>query len=317
MKNSNFDLIVIGHLLKEKIIFADGKEIGPVLGSPAAYASVAAAKLGLKVGLVTRIGKDMPEGLLKVFKEAGVDTEGIRIGDNTTTNLLIYEKSGKKKLEFLKKADDIAFKDIPEKYLNCSVFLICPIDYEVPFELLRKLSSLNKEMAVDLGGYGGASSRADHFTKKEKLSFLKKIIPFFKIVKAGREDCQHLFGEGSLPEEKILAKFFRWGAEVSIVTLGSEGVLITSSKEGFKIPAFPSQAIDCTGAGDVWYSAFLCEYVSEIKDSKLKIRDLEDVIKRAAFFASATASLVIEKTGGVTLSRMPTREEVLKRMRRK
>ncbi|MCD6220357.1 carbohydrate kinase family protein, partial [Candidatus Calescamantes bacterium] len=88
------DLVVIGHLLKEKIIFADGRKIGPVLGSPAAYISVSAAKLGLKVGLITNIGKDMPEEFLKIFKEAGVDTQGIRIGDNTTTNLLIYEKSG-------------------------------------------------------------------------------------------------------------------------------------------------------------------------------------------------------------------------------
>jgi len=84
-----FDLIVVGHLLKEKIAFSDGRKMGPVLGSPAAYTSIASAKLGLKVGLVTNIGKDMPEELLKVFKESGVDTEGIRIGDNTTTNLLI------------------------------------------------------------------------------------------------------------------------------------------------------------------------------------------------------------------------------------
>ena len=102
MKHHNgkscFDLIVIGHLLKEKIIFSDGKEIGPVLGGPVAYASVAAAKLGLKTGIVTKIGRDMPVELLKVFAEAGVDTEGMKIDEDTTTNLLIYEKSGRKRL---------------------------------------------------------------------------------------------------------------------------------------------------------------------------------------------------------------------------
>jgi len=76
----NLDVVVIGHLLKEKIIFPDGKKMGPVLGSPAAYSSVASARLGLKTGLVTRIGRDMPEELLKVFKETGVDTEGIKAG---------------------------------------------------------------------------------------------------------------------------------------------------------------------------------------------------------------------------------------------
>ena len=39
----NLDVVVIGHFLKEKIIFPDGKEIGLVRGSPAAYSSVASA----------------------------------------------------------------------------------------------------------------------------------------------------------------------------------------------------------------------------------------------------------------------------------
>ncbi len=297
------DLIILGHLVKEKIIFSDGREMGPVLGSPVAYGSVAAAKLGLKVGIVTKIGKDMPEVLLKVFKEAGVDTEGLRIGDNTSTNFLIYEKSGKKRLEFLKKANDITFKDIPEKYLNCPVFLICPVDYEVPFELLQKLSFLKKEMAVDLGGYGGASSRADRFAEKEKLSYLKKIIPFFKMVKAGREDCQCLFEQDSINEKEIVTKFIEWGAEIGIITLGNQGAIVAIKRGSFQVPAFQSEAIDCTGAGDVWHAGFLVEY--------LRSKDVE----KSALFASATASLVIEKTGGVFASRMPTAEQVHERQR--
>ena len=95
------DLVVIGHLLKEKIIFPDGREIGPVLGSPAAYASVASAKLGLKTGLVTKIGEDMPEELLEVFKKTGVDIDGMRVGKNSTANLLIYKDSEEKRLKFL------------------------------------------------------------------------------------------------------------------------------------------------------------------------------------------------------------------------
>ncbi len=42
--DSAFDLVVIGHLLKEKIIFPDRRETGPVLGSPCAYISAASAR---------------------------------------------------------------------------------------------------------------------------------------------------------------------------------------------------------------------------------------------------------------------------------
>ncbi|MDD5600494.1 MAG: carbohydrate kinase family protein, partial [Actinomycetota bacterium] len=62
------DIAVLGHILKEKIIFPD-REIYPVLGSPVAYSSVCMASLGVDVGIVTKIGKDFPEELLKVFNE--------------------------------------------------------------------------------------------------------------------------------------------------------------------------------------------------------------------------------------------------------
>ena len=299
MKSSNFDLIVIGHLLKEKIIFPDGKEVGPVLGSPAAYASVAAAKLGLRVGLVTKIGRDMPEELLRVFKEVGVDTGGTKIGDNTTTNLLIYEESGEKRLEFLKKADDISFEDIPAKYLDsCHVFLIVPIDYEIPESLIKLLRQKGKRLSMELSGFGGASSSPGNCI--ESVKFLEKIVPYFEIVKGGSEDCQRLFGK-SRSQEYALSQFLEWGAKMAILTGGEKETVLKTEKETFSIPSFPAKAVDLTGAGDVWHAAFLAEYISGIKKS--------------AIFASAAASILIEKTGGVTSSRMPAVEQVYERVR--
>ncbi|MCK4244637.1 MAG: carbohydrate kinase family protein, partial [Candidatus Omnitrophica bacterium] len=264
------DLVIIGNLLKEKIIFPDGKEIGPVLGSPAAYASVAAANLGLNTGLVTQIGKDMPEELLKVFKETGVDTEGIRISDNTTTNLLIYEKSGKKRLKFLKKAEDISFEDIPEKYLDANFFLIAPIDCEVHESLIKSLYQKGKRLSMELSGFGGASSSKNRKTKREKIEFLKRITQYFEIVKGGKEDYQCLFssplmgkGRGEGEEREIAKKFLEWGAKVSIITLGEEGALVMNREKPFRIPVFPTEVVDCTGAGDVWHAGFLYKYIKE------------------------------------------------------
>jgi hypothetical protein len=41
------DFVAIGHLIKETIKFPE-TTVGPLLGSPAAYSSVAAAKLGAR-----------------------------------------------------------------------------------------------------------------------------------------------------------------------------------------------------------------------------------------------------------------------------
>ena len=297
------DLVVIGHLLKERIIFADGREIGPVLGGPAAYSSVAAAQAGLKVGLVSVIGRDMPDDLLDVFGEAGVDMQGVQKDDRGTENRLVYDNAGNKRLEFLNKARLLKVGDIPEAYLDARMLLICPIDYEVPLSLLEELLPHNADMAVDLGGYGGASSQAGRLSMQEKLCYLDEIIPCFKLVKGSREDVQSLF-EGNKPaDEGFLAEMAEKGVPLSIVTQGSAGALVQEGGEISRIPSFTGNAIDTTGAGDSWFGAFLAEYIRGRNACE------------AAVFASAFASIMVERSGGVSLRRMPARDEVEKRMK--
>ena len=293
----NPDLIAIGHLIKETIKFSE-KTMGPLLGSPAAYSSVAAAKLGVRVGIVTKIGEDMPEDLLNPLVEVNVDRRGIKVGEKTTTNLLIYDELGNKRIEYLKKAPDILFDDVPEDYLNAGIIFICPINYEVPVKTVEAIRKNSKAiLAVDLGGYGGAASSEHPGDQK----FLRELVGHFGIVKASSEDCWHLLGVKE-EEEKVANFFIKWGANIGIVTLGEKGCIVAAKSDEFKIPSFPAKVVDCTGAGDVYCAGFLTEYL-RTKDAR-----------KSALFACATSSLVIEGTGGVTSSRMPTTSKVHKRM---
>jgi len=305
-----FDLAVIGHVLKERIVFPDGKEIGPLLGSPAAYGSVAAARLNLKVGIVTKVGKDMPDELINILRQAGVDVQGLKVGAKTTANRLIYDRGGQKRLEFLSKADDILPEDIPAGYLDAACFLVAPIDYEVGEVLLKHLYDHKKMLSAELSGFGGASSsKKDGRSPAEKVEYLRKLMPYFRIVKAGAEDCRCLFGS-RFDAKEIAGQFLDWGTQIAIITRGEKGVLVaargspgSSAMTSFESPAFPVAAVDCTGAGDVWHAGFLYEY--------LKNKDLE----RAAKFANALSSIVIEKSGGVTPGRFPDAGRVYERIK--
>ena len=62
------DIVVLGHILNEKIVFPD-REIYPVLGSPVAYSSVCMSSLGVNIGIVSKVGKNFPQKLLHVFDE--------------------------------------------------------------------------------------------------------------------------------------------------------------------------------------------------------------------------------------------------------
>ena len=109
------ELVCAGHIVREMIHFPDGVK-GPFLGSPPAYSSVATARQGVRTGLVTKIGPDMPEELLAPFAEAGVDTSGIIEGDRTTGSELIYDKDGNKEIRYPSKAEPIKAEEIPNEF---------------------------------------------------------------------------------------------------------------------------------------------------------------------------------------------------------
>jgi sugar/nucleoside kinase (ribokinase family) len=296
------EIVIIGHTIHETIRFPD-RTIEPVLGSPVAYSSVIAGVLGAPVGIVTKIGQDMPPELLQPFAAAGVDTRGVRVaGPHSTRNLLIYDVTGNKQVQYLRKAPDIFFDDIPVEYRGARLFFVCPMDYEVPLETVQAIRALPANtIVVDLGGYGGATSDTHpSLDERRDPAALRSLIRHVDIVKASIEDCRHIVEHTD--EEALGRLFVSWGAQVGMVTLGERGAIAVTPDTVYRIPAFPSRAVDATGAGDAFSAGFLVEY--------LWTGDVE----RAARFGCATAALVIEGTGGVLASRMPTADAVYSRV---
>lgn len=304
VKMPKLDLIIVGHIMIETIYMRDGKVVGPVLGSPAAYSSVSASLLGTPTGLVTTIGKDMPYYIVSPIIEAGVDTKGICIkGENSRSTKLTYDEAGNKEVSYEKVAPNILFKDIPKEYLKSIAFFVCPMDFEVPLETISELKKLNKLLMTDLGGFGGTVSTIHPSSGSENDEMLvRDIVGKFNIVKASIEDCCYLF-KGSVSYKEAVQILHNWGVEIVIITLGEKGSVISKSNNLINIPVFRTKTVDTTGAGDVYCAAFLSEY--------LRTRDLY----KSGLYASAAASILTEKTGGVTLSRMPIDEKVRERLR--
>lgn len=297
------DLVVLGHILHETVLFPD-KTLPSVLGSPAAYSSVAAAKLGAKVGLVTKIGADFPPRLLRVFKDVGVDTSGVIPCRASTKNLLNYDREGNKSLKFLTKADEILPADLPKHFLDSHVVYVCPIDYEVPISTVESLKRAQATLAVDLGGYGGGTSDT-HPSRGKGERELRRLVPFFDIVKGSAEDFRHILGVQDFGPDYLVTKLVEWGALVGIITLGANGSILATKDGLITVPAFPlDRTVDCTGAGDTYAAGFLVEFA--------RTHDVE----RAALYATVTTSFVIERSGGVTEERMPSQEQVECRLNR-
>ena len=298
----SLQIAIVGHIINETIVFPD-RTIAPVLGSPSAYSAVIAAVLGTKVGLVTKIGKDFPPTLLVPLGEAQVSLEGLSSDhEHSTANIMTYDENGHKSMAYRTQAPPIYFTDVPEAYHDAPLFFVCPMYYEVPLETVEKLAALPGQVVVDLGGYGGATS-ATHPNPDERVnnSTIRALARVATVLKASLEDCRHIL-PADLPPEQLARTFVAWGARVGIVTLGKEGALAVEGENVYRVPSFPTVEVDATGARDAFSAGFLVEF--------LRTGDVE----KSTRFACATASLVIEESGGVRVARMPTRERVERRI---
>lgn len=303
MKNK-LDIVVIGTIIKETIQFPN-RTIGPVLGSPAAYSSLVMAAQGRNVGIVTYYGNDMEQIICEMDV---LDKSGIMPFAYTTTNLLVYRQDGTKYVEYQKDTPDITFDDIHDAYRQVDFFKICPMNYEVDLELAKKLYEAGKTVFVDLGGYGGATSDIRHSVQEEYGKMvIETLCKNSTIIKASEEDLKSII-PGQTAEEAV-QYLVQAGAKKVVVTLGGEGVLFQDgNNEIVYIKPFQAKSeiedgsLDFTGAGDSFGAGFMAAYVKE-----------QDMYK-AALNGNATASLVIQKTGGCTFDRMPSAEQVRQRI---
>jgi sugar/nucleoside kinase (ribokinase family) len=302
--SANPEIVAIGHLIRERVIFP-GHESDEVLGSPAAYSSVAVARLGGRVGLISRIGTDMPDHLLAPLRKAGVGCEGLHVvsGESTTATRLVYQPDGSKILEYAAKASPMTLEDIPESYRSAGLFNICTMDHDVELSEIAKIRALGRKMAVDLGGYGGA-----HVKPVRRPPGIPEELPalvgHFDLVKASDEDCRRLTGDPEADVGELGRRILAWGAEIFVATLGARGAVVLTRKDRCVIPPFQGNVIDPTGGGDVFFGGFLLIY--------LRTGD----VQAAGRFAAATALCALEQSGGVRPERMPTWEQVTECMGR-
>jgi sugar/nucleoside kinase (ribokinase family) len=296
------ELVAVGHIICETIYFPD-RTIGPVLGSPPAYSAVAAARLGIRVGIVTRIGPDFPRELIRIFDEAGIDTAGVKRGGKSTCTELRYAENGNKEIRFPSRADPIDIGDFPPSYRHCRMIYVCTMEDDVSPDKLGIVSTFGTESAIDLGGYGGAHMSGQRRRRiPNGREYSLGAARHFNFVKASDEDCRIIFGEDS--KEAYARRLLTGKVKASLVTLGKDGVIIGTANGCEHVPAVAGRPVDVTGGGDTFMGGFLSEYIRTGDVSK------------SAIFGSATAMCAIERTGGVLSSRMPTEQEVRTRLPR-
>ncbi len=122
------DYLIIGHLTR------DLTPTGPRLGGTASYAALTARALGLRVGIVTAWGEDVPLGPLRGIPVASFPTE------TSTTFENIYTPEGRVQIVH-HIAPQLDYYHVPEPWRSAEIVHLGPVAQEVEPTLVRHFPS--------------------------------------------------------------------------------------------------------------------------------------------------------------------------------
>ncbi len=271
------DFVAVGHVTIDRV---SGRRR---LGGAAAFASLTAARLGLRSGLVTSAAGGFP--YWKLFDGVEIHCQEAA---GTTEFENVYEGS-RRRQRVLAEADPLtqhSLASIRERLADDAAVLYCPVLDEVQLPLARLAPS----------GLSGVAPQG--FYRQWKRLGLVEARDWSEAKTALEPADVVSMSEDDHPAPEELAEEF--AGRAFAVTKGAQGVRVYSEGDVYDLPAFTTVEVDPTGAGDVFATALL-----------VALRERRRPVVRAALFAACVASFAVEAPG---VEGIPTREAVEARL---
>lgn len=264
------DYLMIGHITQD--ITPDG----PRLGGTATFSSLTARALGLRVGLVTSWGGELPLDPLRGIHVVNLPSE------HSTTFENISTPEGRIQILY-HVANSIDLNLIPDLWLNAPIVHLGPVAQEVEPTLVRHFS--NSLIGVTPQGWLRTWDKEGQVMPTEwpEAAFV------LRNSGAAVISIEDVDNDEARIEELVSA------CRVLAVTEHSEGVRLfwNGDVRRFRPPQFTES--DSTGAGDIFAAAFFFRLYTT-RDSW-----------EAARFATQVAAFSVTRPG---LSGIPTHEEI-------
>lgn len=276
----NLDTIATPRERREKIV-----------GGSGTYCCLAASFFTAP-GIVGAVGEDFPLETIALFKEKGIDTEGLCVRPGKTFFWEgRYEDDPNKRTTLATEVNVLKgyHPQIPEHYRDVDILFLANIDPDLQEDILAQVRN-PRLVAMDTMNYW-IQTRSESL-----LDVLEKVDVFF----ANDEEVRMLTSELNLitAGKRLLEK----GPKLVVIKKGEHGALLLSQDFIFVVPGYPSEAVvDPTGAGDSFGGGFLGHL--DKADSYA-----EKDIRKAAVYGSVLASFTIEKFGIDRLESLSPRE---------
>ncbi|HIE34075.1 MAG TPA: carbohydrate kinase family protein [Candidatus Altiarchaeales archaeon] len=263
-------------------------------GGCAANFAKAITKLGLKVRLIGKIGKDLFRDFL-IRELEGVDLKLCTANKTGLTVAITFEDNSRSFITYPGGNGELTIEDIDlnlieGKYLHIPSFFLQGLRERV-VDLIKYGHEKNMIVSFDTGWDPAGWSRDD---KKLVRKILKGVDIFFPNIREASAIT------GLENKEEICEDLLNLGIDIVALKMGPSGSYIAKEEDRIFIPAYRVKAIDTTGAGDVFNAAFVFCHS----------RDWD--LEKSGRFASGAAAI---STIGYGSERYPSEEDVQKFMK--
>lgn len=304
----SLDLICIGTALVDSII--RGFDPEPVsasgyraasgslhVGGEAVNEAMAAAKLGLKTGILCSLGEDEAgEMILRALHRCGVDTSRIlRTAEHPTPVTTMFVRAdgtrksitnGAHRYNFHPERDAARFADARALILG-SLFRAPFDDPEIVLSVLHEAKAAGQIVFAD--------TKLPNF-RFLTLGDLRGALPLIDYLTPNEDEATYYSGKKE--PEAMADVFLDRGVKNVIIKLGSRGCFFKNAEESILLPACDVPAVDATGAGDNFIAGFVSELLRGASHTE------------ALRFANACGALCAAAVGAAAALR--DREQVLR-----
>lgn len=251
------------------------------LGGNGANTSYTLAKLGVEVLLEGAVGKDSEaEELVQRLAKAGVDLSRLRrVDEPTPATVALVKKTGSRAFLHRPGASRVALSEAIEMPDVKHFHIANP--FGVP--ALRKLARVNLKRARAAGMTTSLDAGWD--SKGEWGAVVLPCCPHLDLIFLNAEEGRWITGTRSA--KASVAALHEAGARYVILKRGKRGALLSGPGFQANVPGYPVEAIDSTGAGDVFAGAFLAAWLKG------------QTMTESAQFANAAAAMSVTEAGSV------------------
>jgi acarbose 7IV-phosphotransferase len=216
--------------------------------------------LGDDVHLLSLIGRDPLTALIQdALERDKISGENVlAILDQTAQSVILFDGEGRRQINVdLKNIQETPFphQRYAKASAGCDLLVLCNINFSRPF--LEQARKSGKRVATDVHAISELNDpyNADFMRTAQILFMSNEWLPV-------------------RPEEWARKIWDRYGPEILVISMGSEGALLAVKKDNFieRIPAIRTRPlVNTIGAGDALFSAFLHSYAAT-EDPFLSLR---------------------------------------------